>query len=53
VAYARWPDAATRDRCRHDEEIGERMMREAVARSFDEITMEIRSDLLAEPGSTP
>jgi hypothetical protein len=49
VGYARWPDAATRDRCRHDEEVGRQMMRQAIARSFDEITMEIRCDLLAEP----
>lgn len=48
MAYARWPDAETRERCEHTEETGSRLMGEAVSRRFDEITMEIVSDLLRE-----
>ena len=50
VAYARWPDAATRDRCRHGEAEGERMMAAAVAEHLGATTMVIATDLLAEPG---
>ena len=50
VAYARWPDATTRDACRHSETEGSSMMREAVEEEFDEITLEISVDLLNEPG---
>lgn len=53
VAYARWPDAATRDRCDHGEQTGQEMMERAVAVRFDELTMEIASDLLAEPAAGP
>ena len=49
LAYARWPDAAARDACEHDEVEGRRMMREAVAEDFDAMLGEIVSDLLAEP----
>lgn len=49
VAYARWPDAATRDACEHAETEGSRMMREAVRESFDETVGEVVSDLLREP----
>ncbi len=49
VAYARWPDAATRDRCEHAEKEGERLMAEAVAERFPALTMTVTSDLLAEP----
>lgn len=49
VAYARWPDAATREACEHGEREGQRMMREAVAEDLDEVTMTIVSDLLDEP----
>ncbi|WP_204262256.1 hypothetical protein [Blastococcus saxobsidens] len=49
MAYARWPDAATRDRCDHAEADGERLMAEAVAERLPTITMTVESDLLAEP----
>ncbi len=49
LAYARWPDAAARDACEHDEHEGRRLMREAIAESFDDVLAEIVSDLLAEP----
>lgn len=49
LAYARWPDAAARDACEHEEHEGRRLMREAVAEDLDEVTMTIVSDLLAEP----
>ncbi|MGY1840403.1 MULTISPECIES: antibiotic biosynthesis monooxygenase [unclassified Modestobacter] len=49
VAYARWPDAATRERCAFDEPEGERLMAAAVAERFPELTLELVSDLLAEP----
>lgn len=52
-AYARWPDAATRDACEHDEEEGRRLMREAVAEEFDDVVGEVVSDLLEEPRPAP
>ena len=48
VAYARWPDAATRERCTFDEPEGERLMAESVAERFPELTLDLVSDLLAE-----
>lgn len=50
VAYARWPDAATRDACDHGDAEGKRLMRDAVAERFPELTLHVVSDLLAEPG---
>lgn len=52
LAYARWPDAAVRDACEHDEQEGQRLMREAVAEDFEDVLGEIVLDLLSEP-STP
>ena len=49
VAYARWPDAETRDRCEHAESEGRRLMAEGAAESLPDITMTVESDLLAEP----
>lgn len=49
VAYARWPDAATREHCGFDEPEGERLMSESVADRFPELTLELVSDLLTEP----
>ena len=49
LAYARWPDAATRDGCGHEESEGSRLMREAVAEDFDDVLCMIASDLLDEP----
>ncbi len=52
LAYARWPDAATRDACEHDEQEGRRLMREAVAEDYEDVLGEIVSDLLVEPASS-
>jgi heme-degrading monooxygenase HmoA len=49
LAYARWPDAATRDACEHGETEGRRLMREAVAEDFDDILCDLVTDLLQEP----
>lgn len=49
LAYARWPSAAARDQCEHQELEGQRLMREAVAEDLPEIRCEITSDLLADP----
>lgn len=49
VAYARWPDAATREACEHGDIEASRMMREAVEQEFDDIVMTISVDLLQEP----
>lgn len=43
LAYARWPDAATRDRCEHREIEGQRLMREAVAENYEDILGEVVS----------
>lgn len=51
VAYARWPDEATRRRCDHGEAQGLRMMRESIQEALDEIRMTIDVDLLSEPKS--
>ncbi len=51
LAYARWPDAAVRDACEHDEHEGRRLMREAVAEDFDDVIGEIILDLLEEPAA--
>lgn len=53
LAYARWPDAATRDRCAHGDAEGSRLMREAIEERFDEILAEVVSDLLREPPASP
>ncbi|MFJ9825226.1 hypothetical protein ACIRSU_12750 [Streptomyces sp. NPDC101160] len=53
VAYARWPDAATRDRCGTVDAEGLTMMREAVEERFPEIRMQIVDDMLAEPNPAP
>lgn len=53
VAYARWPDSETRERCEHAEGDGQQMMREAVAEDFEEITLQVVSDLLLEPEPGP
>ncbi|HEV7210214.1 MAG TPA: hypothetical protein VGN47_00690 [Blastococcus sp.] len=47
VAYALWPDAESRKRCRHGEHEGERLMAEAVSENLPQITMTVASDLLA------
>ena len=49
LAYARWPDAATRDACEHVEHEGRRLMREAVAEEYEDILGEVVVDMLAEP----
>lgn len=49
LAYARWPDAATREACEHGDQEGETMMREAVAERFDAVRCQVVSDLLMEP----
>ncbi|MCQ9132318.1 antibiotic biosynthesis monooxygenase family protein [Streptomyces hilarionis] len=49
VAYARWPDAATREGCPDVDPEGEAMMREAVAESLPAIRCQVWDDLLAEP----
>ncbi|MFD5326208.1 hypothetical protein [Streptomyces sp. NPDC127092] len=51
VAYARWPDAETRERCAVPDSEGEAMMREAIAEYFPETRLRIADDLLAEPAS--
>jgi 2,4-dienoyl-CoA reductase-like NADH-dependent reductase (Old Yellow Enzyme family) len=53
LAYARWPDAETRDRCFSgpdplDPE-GSRMMNDAVAERYPEVVMSVLVDLLREP----
>jgi antibiotic biosynthesis monooxygenase len=53
VAYARWPDAATRARCHHGEAEGERLMAGSVAEQLGATTLEVVSDLLAEPDGDP
>ncbi len=49
LAYAAWPDAATRDACEHEEPEGHRLMRDAVAEDFDDVLCTMVRDLLAEP----
>lgn len=52
VAYARWPEDQARQGCEHGETEGLRLMSEAIAERLPEITMELVSDLLAEPQVT-
>ena len=49
VAYARWPDRETREKCGTPDPEGEAMMREAIAEYFPETRLAIVDDLLAEP----
>ncbi|WP_166349767.1 hypothetical protein [Phytoactinopolyspora limicola] len=49
LAYARWPDAATRSSCSHPDEEGEQMMADAIAEYLEAAHLEIDVDLLAEP----
>jgi len=49
LAYARWPDKATRDACDHQEREGQRLMREAVEEDFPDLIMTIRDDHVVEP----
>ncbi|GAA3828779.1 hypothetical protein [Streptomyces chiangmaiensis] len=51
VAYARWPDAATRERCNGVDPEALSSMREAIAEAFPEIRCQVIDDLLAEPHS--
>ncbi|WP_453127452.1 antibiotic biosynthesis monooxygenase family protein [Streptomyces sp. CLCI03] len=57
VAYARWPDEESRERCAAPDPVGVAMMVEAIAERLPEIRMEIVDDMLAEPdqvaGTTP
>lgn len=53
ATYARWPDAATRSACDHGDELGARLMTEAVAERYDEVRMTVASDLLDEPEDPP
>lgn len=49
TAYARWPDKATRDGCRHGDSEAEAAMAAAVAEGLPAIHMSVVSDLLTEP----
>ena len=49
VAYARWPDALTRENCGWSEPRGQQLMADSIGQSFDEITMIVAVDLLDEP----
>src|SRR5687768_2031566 len=49
--YARWPDAATRDRCQHHEAEGLRLMTDA-ADLLEQLPADIVEDLLREPAAT-
>ncbi|MFG2296168.1 antibiotic biosynthesis monooxygenase [Streptomyces sp. NPDC048603] len=51
VAYARWPDAATRERCAVPDPDGEALMRAAIEEYFEETRLELVDDLLAEPSA--
>lgn len=53
VAYARWPDAATREGCPDVDPKGVAMMSEAIAERLPTIRCEVRDDLLAEPPVEP
>lgn len=48
LAYARWPDAATRDACEH-EEPEDTGLCDAVADHFEDVLCTMVRDLLAEP----
>ena len=49
LGYARWPDAATRDACQHEEHEGRRLMADALDGDVEEVVAEIVRDLLDEP----
>lgn len=52
VAYARWPSAEVRERCFANgppDPEGSRLMREAVAESYDDVVLTVVDDLLREP----
>jgi heme-degrading monooxygenase HmoA len=49
LAYARWPDDATRRACQHSDEEGRQLMRGAVEEAFEEVVMSVAVDLLREP----
>ncbi|GAA2069980.1 hypothetical protein GCM10009801_20320 [Streptomyces albiaxialis] len=49
VAYARWPDAATRERCQGTDPEALESMREAIEEYFPETRCEVTDDMLAEP----
>ncbi|GGR32848.1 antibiotic biosynthesis monooxygenase family protein [Streptomyces netropsis] len=49
VAYARWPDAETREQCAAADPEGVAMMRDAIAERFPETRLRIVDDMLAEP----
>ncbi|WFB05896.1 antibiotic biosynthesis monooxygenase [Streptomyces sp. LX-29] len=49
AAYARWPDAETRERCSTPDPEGLALMRDAVEEYFPETRLRIVDDLLAEP----
>ena len=49
VAYARWPDAASRERCQGVDPDALSSMRQAIVESFPEIRCQVVDDLLAEP----
>lgn len=49
VAYARWPDRETREKCGAPDPVGEAMMRGAIDEYFAETRLTLVDDLLAEP----
>ncbi|MFD7339556.1 antibiotic biosynthesis monooxygenase family protein [Streptomyces violascens] len=49
VAYARWPDAESRERCAMPDPEGAAMMSDAIAERFPETRLQLVDDLLAEP----
>ena len=49
VAYARWPDAAARERCQGVDPEALASMRQAIAEALPEIRCQVIDDLLAEP----
>jgi heme-degrading monooxygenase HmoA len=48
LAYAQWPDAATREGCHHSEQEGRRLMSEAVAEDLDPFLAEVVLDMLKD-----
>ncbi|MFB0629646.1 GNAT family N-acetyltransferase [Streptomyces sp. AB3(2024)] len=53
VAYARWPDAESRERCEVPDPQGVAMMSGAIAERFPETRLLIVDDMLAEPPGPP
>ncbi|MFG2391209.1 hypothetical protein ACGFYF_20195 [Streptomyces lavendulae] len=51
VAYARWPDAESRERCAVPDPEGVALMSGAIAERFPETRLQIVEDLLAEPAA--